>query len=280
MIVVGAPVRAEGGLFNAAVVIHRGADPRRGAQELPPRVPRVLREAPVPRRARPRRRQVRAARRRASRSAPELLFACRDVPGFVAARRDLRGPVDADPAQHLRSAGRRDRAGQPVGQQHHHRQGGLPADCCAPPSPARAIAAYLYTAAGLGESTTDLAWDGQALIYENGELLAESRALRRRAELIVADIDLDRLLSGPDARPRASATRSTTSASGCAAHPPGRVRARAAAPTPVALQRRVERFPYVPADPAQPQRTLRGGLQHPGQRARRRACGRPGSRSS
>ena len=38
----------------------------------------------------------------------------------------------------------------------------------------RAIAAYVYTAAGLGESTTDLAWDGQALIYENGQLLRES----------------------------------------------------------------------------------------------------------
>ena len=39
---------------------------------------------------------------------------------------------------------------------------------------ARTIAAYVYTAAGLGESTTDLAWDGQALIYENGDLLAEA----------------------------------------------------------------------------------------------------------
>jgi NAD+ synthase (glutamine-hydrolysing) len=38
----------------------------------------------------------------------------------------------------------------------------------------RCMAAYLYAAAGLGESTTDLAWDGQGLIYENGELLADS----------------------------------------------------------------------------------------------------------
>ncbi len=44
---------------------------------------------------------------------------------------------------------------------------------------ARCLAAYLYSSAGLGESTTDLAWDGQALIYENGELLAEERALRQ-----------------------------------------------------------------------------------------------------
>src|SRR5512147_1014511 len=40
---------------------------------------------------------------------------------------------------------------------------------------ARCIGAYLYSAAGLGESTTDLAWDGDAMIFENGNLLAESR---------------------------------------------------------------------------------------------------------
>ena len=39
---------------------------------------------------------------------------------------------------------------------------------------ARCLAAYLYSAAGSGESTTDLAWDGHALICENGNLLAES----------------------------------------------------------------------------------------------------------
>jgi hypothetical protein len=38
----------------------------------------------------------------------------------------------------------------------------------------RCLAAYLYSSAGLGESTTDLGWDGQALIYESGDLLAES----------------------------------------------------------------------------------------------------------
>src|SRR4030095_8156896 len=40
---------------------------------------------------------------------------------------------------------------------------------------ARCLAAYLYSAAGLGESTTDLAWDGHAIIYEKGTLGAESR---------------------------------------------------------------------------------------------------------
>ena len=58
---------------------------------------------------------------------------------------------------------------------------------------ARCIAAYLYTAAGFGESTTDLAWDGQGMIFENGTKLAETRRFAYHEQLIFADIDLDRL---------------------------------------------------------------------------------------
>ena len=46
---------------------------------------------------------------------------------------------------------------------------------------ARAVAAYVYSASGPGESTTDLAWDGQAMIHELGEPLAASTRLRRRS---------------------------------------------------------------------------------------------------
>ncbi len=58
----------------------------------------------------------------------------------------------------------------------------------------RCVAAYLYSAAGFGESTTDLAWDGHALIYENSELLAESERFAADEQLITADVDLERLL--------------------------------------------------------------------------------------
>ena len=58
---------------------------------------------------------------------------------------------------------------------------------------ARCIAAYLYSAAGQGESTTDLAWDGDAMAFENGTLLAESRRFSTDAQLTFADIDLGRL---------------------------------------------------------------------------------------
>jgi len=54
---------------------------------------------------------------------------------------------------------------------------------------ARCISAYLYAAAGPGESTTDLAWDGHAVIYENGNLLAESERFHQKAQAIFADID-------------------------------------------------------------------------------------------
>ncbi len=59
---------------------------------------------------------------------------------------------------------------------------------------ARCISAYLYAAAGPGESTTDLAWDGHAMIYENGNLLAESRRFAGSSQIIRAEIDLDRLV--------------------------------------------------------------------------------------
>ena len=58
---------------------------------------------------------------------------------------------------------------------------------------ARCIAAYLYSAAGAGESTTDLAWDGHAMAFENGSLLAESARFATRAQLVCADLDLERL---------------------------------------------------------------------------------------
>ena len=59
----------------------------------------------------------------------------------------------------------------------------------------RAVAAYAYSAAGHGESTTDLAWDGQGMIYELGDLLAESERFSLEPELCIADVDGERILS-------------------------------------------------------------------------------------
>src|SRR6202008_2642260 len=58
---------------------------------------------------------------------------------------------------------------------------------------ARCQAAYLYSAAGPGESTTDLAWDGQASIHELGRRLAEPARFPAEGQMAVADIDVERL---------------------------------------------------------------------------------------
>ena len=62
-------------------------------------------------------------------------------------------------------------------------------------SASRAIAAYVYSASGHGESTTDLAWDGQGVVYEMSDLLAESVRFDLTGELTIVDIDTERLSS-------------------------------------------------------------------------------------
>ncbi|WP_414708824.1 NAD(+) synthase [Roseateles sp.] len=112
---------------------------------------------------------------------------------------------------------------------------------------ARCLAAYVYSSAGAGESTTDLAWDGQALICENGELLAESGRFLRDSHIVAADVDLERL-----ARERMHQTsfgdsvRLHAAAVGAFRQVPFELGVDT--DRPLALRRRVERFPYVPAD--------------------------------
>ena len=62
-------------------------------------------------------------------------------------------------------------------------------------SSSRSVCAYAYSASGYGESTTDLAWDGQGMIYEMGDLLAESVRFDHAPELSVADVDTKRILA-------------------------------------------------------------------------------------
>ena len=110
---------------------------------------------------------------------------------------------------------------------------------------ARCLAAYLYSASGLGESTTDLAWDGHALIYENGTLVAESQRFANAPQLASADIDLDRLL--------ADRMRQNTFGASMRRFQDMTFRT-IEAPVPIPggklpLERRIEQRPYVPSDP-------------------------------
>ncbi|HET6870913.1 MAG TPA: NAD(+) synthase [Solirubrobacteraceae bacterium] len=246
IVLVGAPLRCEHGVFNCAVVIHRG---------------RVL--GAVPKSYLPEykeyyeKRQFRAARdavgdriRLGDELVPfgaDLLFCAQDLPGFVLhveVCEDLWVPIPPSTFGALAGAtvlANLSASNITIGKAVFRRT------LCSAQS-ARTIAAYVYTAAGMGESTTDLAWDGQAIIFENGDQLTEAERFSTDEQLIAADIDLDRL----------AADRASTSSYGDSIHDH---RDRLASmrqidlelgvsgATTVPLRRRVERFPYVPADP-------------------------------
>ncbi len=111
----------------------------------------------------------------------------------------------------------------------------------------RCQAVYAYSAAGVGESTTDNAWDGQASIFELGELLAESGRFPIGSTMAVVDVDLGRV--------RQERIRTGSFGDAIAARQSGAawrtIDVAFEAPTgALALQRPVDRYPFVPDDPA------------------------------
>ncbi len=245
LLVVGAPLLADQRLFNTAVVIHRGAVLGAVPKSYLPNYREYYEK-----------RQFCAARDALSDAidvlgetvpfGADLLFEARDLPGFVLhveICEDLWAPLP--PSTYAALAGATVLANLSasnitVGKADYRRQ------LCASQS-ARLIAAYLYSAADSGESTTDLAWDGQALIHENGDLLAEGDRFAGGDALTMADVDLDRLVSD---RAR------TTSFTDCAHDHRERLLAvrrigiDLGGPTATTgLRRSVERFPYVPTEP-------------------------------
>ncbi|MGO3209539.1 MAG: NAD(+) synthase, partial [Brachybacterium sp.] len=136
---------------------------------------------------------------------------------------------------------------------------------------ARSQAAYIYAAAGEGESTTDLAWDGQTFIYECGDLLGETERFPQGPRATIADIDLSRVVAERrrmntfDDNRRIHAERLKEYAGSRArllfgveaadeisfdawdpdgdSQPVGR-------PATGPLRRKLDRFPFVPDDPA------------------------------
>ncbi|MBL8769745.1 MAG: NAD(+) synthase, partial [Phenylobacterium sp.] len=112
----------------------------------------------------------------------------------------------------------------------------------------RCQAAYLYSAAGPGESTTDLAWDGQASIHELGRRLAQTERFPTGSQLALADIDVQRL------RLERMRTPTFNDAAVAAGHPERTFRRVTFVHQPhhddVGLIRPLDRFPFVPDDPA------------------------------
>ncbi len=109
----------------------------------------------------------------------------------------------------------------------------------------RTLSAYVFANAGVHESTTDLVFGGHLLVAENGTLLAEGERFRRDGDLVVTDVDTERL--------RVERTRLTSFAD--AVYPPGGAYRRLAlegiaAPSPHRLRRPIDPHPFVPSDPA------------------------------
>jgi len=245
VIVLGAPLRTEQGLFNTAVVIHRGAV--LGA--VPKSYLPEYREFYEKRQFRAARDLVRPEIRINGTLVPfgnDLLFEATDLADFtlhVEICEDVWAPIPPSTYGALAGAtvlANLSASNVTVGKPEYRHV------LCAGHS-ARTLSAYIYTAAGCGESTTDLAWDGQALIYENGDFLGESERYPLDDELITVDVDLDRLRSDRtersswgdsigDLRERLRAMRRVE----FELRPPAR------AVRPVC---EIPRFPYVPSDP-------------------------------
>ncbi|GJO03190.1 glutamine-dependent NAD(+) synthetase [Mycobacterium marinum] len=244
VLVIGAPLRYQHRIYNTAVVIHRGA---------------VL--GVVPKSYLPTYREFYERRQVATGDdergtirvcgadvpfGPDLLFAASDLPGFVLhveICEDMFVPIP--PSAEAALAGATilaNLSGSPITIGRAEDRALL-----ARSASARCLAAYVYAAAGEGESTTDLAWDGQTMIWENGVLLAESERFPRGERRCVADVDTELLRSErlrmgtfDDNRRHHRSLADSFRPVVFRLDPPA---------GDIGLRRELERFPFVPADP-------------------------------
>ena len=247
LLLVGAPLRhVSGRIYNCAVAIHRG---------------RVL--GAVPKIHLPNYREFYEKRHFASGAGteggeiricgqtvpfgPDLMFTAEDIPGFVVhveVCEDFWVPIP--PSSEAALAGATVLANLSASNITIAKADTRRLLCKS--QSGRCIAAYLYSASGAGESTTDLAWDGQTSIAENGEILTETGRFPEGDQIAVADIDLDllrqermRMGSFDDNRRWRRASSDAYRLVSFKLDPPMK---------DIGLERRVERFPFVPADPA------------------------------
>ena len=243
LLLVGAPLRHLGALYNCALIIHRGT---------------LL--GVVPKIHLPNYREFYEARHFVSGDGtdggsisigshsapfgPDLLFAATDIPGLIVHAEICEDIwVPNPPSGEAAAAGATVLANLSasnitIGKAETRRL------LCRSQS-ARCLAAYLYAAAGAGESTTDLAWDGQASVFENGNILAETERFPVADQAAIADIDLDLLIQerlqmgsfDTNRRRNARAFRRVGFTVGAPA-------------ADVGFRRKTERFPFVPADVA------------------------------
>lgn len=243
VLVVGAPVRHRHRIYNAALVIHRGAL----LGVVPKSYLPTYREFYERRQIAPgddERGTVRVAGLEAP-FGPDLLFAASDLPGFVLhveISEDMFVPIP--PSAQAALAGATvlaNLSGSPI-------TIGRAEDRCllARSASSRCLAAYVYSAAGEGESTTDLAWDGQTMVWENGVLLAMSERFPKGERRSIADIDTELLRSE---RLRMGTFDDNRRHHRIASESFRRIEFRLDPPAgDIGLRREIERFPFVPAD--------------------------------
>ncbi|OKH65141.1 NAD synthetase [Mycobacterium sp. SWH-M1] len=245
VLVVGAPLRHRNRIYNTAVVIHRG---------------QVL--GVVPKSYLPTYREFYEKRQIAAGDdesgdirvggvdvpfGPDLLFAAQDLPNFVLhveICEDMFVPVP--PSAEAALAGATvlaNLSGSPITIGRAEDRSLL-----ARSASSRCLAAYVYAAAGEGESTTDLAWDGQTMIWENGVCLAQSERFPKGERRSVADVDLQllrnervRMGTFDDNRRHHLIDDDSYRRIEFTLNPPD---------GDIGLRREVQRFPFVPNDPA------------------------------
>ena len=244
VLLVGAPLRFEGKLFNCAVVVYRGQVLGITPKSFLPNYREFYEK-----------RQFVAARNAVCREVQflgrtvpfgsDLIFDATNIRDFslhVEICEDVWTPIPPSTFAALAGATvltNLSASNITVGKADYRR------DLCAAQS-GKCVAAYLFSAAGPGESTTDLAWDGHAMIYENNELLVEAERFAVDEQMVVADLDLERL---------AQERMRLSSFNDAVADHRERVRAIRRVPFEfqvpagdIPLMRAVERFPFVPSD--------------------------------
>lgn len=241
--VVGLPVPLDGQLFNAAAVVHRG----RVLGVVPKAYLPTYKEFYDARYYSPAANAVSTDVTLAGQTVPfgtDLLFACHDYPDFVLGVEvceDLWVPVPPSTFQALAGAtvlANLSASNEAIGKAGYRRQ---LIGC----QSGRCLAAYIYAAAGVGESTTDVVFGGHNVIAENGSILAESPRFRPGNHLLVADLDLDHI------RHDRIQTNTFNDSRRDHAKPFRRVPfALDPAPREPELVRHVDAAPFVPQDPA------------------------------
>jgi len=245
LLVAGAPLEHDGRLYNTAIVFHRGQILGVVPKAYLPNYREFYEKRYFAPGANVRGEMIEIA----GQFAPfgvDLIFKCVDVPAFavgIEICEDLWTPLPPSSLAALAGATvllNLSASNITVGKAEIRRQ------LCKAQA-MQTVSAYLYSAAGPGESTTDLAWDGHAAIFDENGLIAESGRFGKGDKVLLADIDVERLATermklntwGDAADNHREAVRAYRHVDFVLDPPSG----------DIGFRRTLERFPFVPADP-------------------------------